>query len=332
MSLAGPPAGDALPRCERCRDLLDEEDLFCPNCGAEAPAGEGAAGRSAPLRSITVHRFDCSSCGASLIWPAAAAGLRCTFCGRESLTEQPAARMPAPRRVCPFRIGREQAQAAFRSWLGKGKFRPNDLQSAAVLTEMRGVFLPYWAFTVECDSYWTADSNFIPPGAKAEWAPQFGAHRGRYAGTLVPASGALSFLEVRELGELDLDAALPYSPEVLGDLPAEPFSVTRKRARLLARQGLEQRLREDCQTLVPGPRQRNLKLNTLTTGTTAEPVLLPAWILAWQYRGRTFRFLVNGETGKASGRAPVSPWKVLAGFFAAVWLVLALLLLAALLD
>lgn len=325
------PGADALLlRCARCRDLLDEEDLFCPNCGAEAPAGSGPA--AAPARSVTVHRFDCSSCGASLVWPAAAQGLRCMFCGRESLAEQPAARMPAPRRVCPFRIGQEQAQTVFRAWLGKGRFRPNDLQSAAVLTEMRGVYLPYWAFAVDCDTYWTADSNFIPPGAKAEWAPQFGTHRGRYAGTLVPASGALSFMEVRQLGDYDLDAAAPYSAEALGGLPVEPFAVSRKRARLAARKEVEGRLRDDCRAQVPGPSQRNLKLNTLATGTTAEPVLLPAWILAWEYRGKRFRFLINGETGKVSGHAPNSPWKVLATVGGAFGIVLLLWLLVLLLG
>jgi predicted RNA-binding Zn-ribbon protein involved in translation (DUF1610 family) len=317
-------------RCGRCRDVLDEEDLFCSNCGAEAPAQPGI--EAAPVRSLTVHRFDCSSCGASLVWPAAAQGLRCMFCGRESLAEQPAARVPAPSRVCPFRIDRVRAEAAFREWLGQGAFRPNDLRTGAVLTGMRGVYLPYWSFTVECDTYWTADSNFIPPGAKAEWAPQFGTHRGSYSGTLVPASGALTLREVRGIGAYDLAAAVPYSPEVLGDVPAEPFAVTRKRARLLAREGLEERLRADCKELVPGPRQRNLKLNTLTTGTTAEPVLLPAWILAWEYRGRPFRVLVNGESGKVEGTAPVSPWKVLAAMFAGFWLILALLFLLYLFD
>lgn len=321
---------DALPRCARCRDVLDEEDLFCSNCGAEAPGRPGAA--AGPVQSLTVHRFDCASCGASLVWPAGAQGLRCLFCGRESLAEQPAARVPVPSRVCPFRLGRAQAEAAFRDWLGRGAFRPNDLRTGAVLTGMRAVYLPFWLFEVECDTYWTADSNFTPPGAKADWAPQFGTHKDRYAGTLVPASGALTLREVRGLGAYELAAAVPYAPAVLGEVPAEPFAVTRKRARLLAREGVAERLEADCKRLVPGQRQRHLRLNTLTTGTTAEPVLLPAWILAWEYRGRRFRVLVNGESGKVQGNAPVSPWKVLAAMFGAFWLLFLFLLLLSFFD
>jgi hypothetical protein len=39
-------------------------------------------------------------------------------------------------------------------------------------------------------------------------------------------------------------------------------------------------------------------------------VLLPVWIASYRYREKSYRFLVNGVTGKVAGTAPVSAWKV----------------------
>jgi hypothetical protein len=111
------------------------------------------------------------------------------------------------------------------------------------------------------------------------------------------------------------------------DVPAEAFSVTRKRARAQALQQLEKQVRADCAPKIPG-RQRNVRVNPLYTKLEAWPMLVPVWILAYEYRGRSYRFLVNGQTGKIKGSAPVSPWKLLA----VLGLVVLLLVLLALLG
>lgn len=324
MTEALAPLGPLI-HCERCRELLDEEDLFCANCGHEAPARPGEEHR--PAGRIEVHLFDCAGCGATLTWESRVQALRCAFCGQAKLEERSPLRVPAPQAVVPFEIDRARAEALFREWLGTDLFRPGDLRHGSTLTEMRGVYLPYWSFSVNCDTYWTADSNATPTFARADWAPHFGACRSRYQGVTVPASGALALSEIRDLGAYGLDKAVPYTPNVLGDYPAEAFAVTRKRARLLAGQGFEERVMADCAKQVPGTRHRNLRHNTLFTGAYASPLLLPVWIVAYEYRGQRYRFLANGQTGQAQGTAPISLWRVLAALLLA-GVVLALILLA----
>lgn len=53
-------------------------------------------------------------------------------------------------------------------------------------------------------------------------------------------------------------------------------------------------------------------------------VLLPFWIGAYTYRGKVFRFVVNGQSGQATGTRPKSPWKI--GAVVAAVLLAALLL------
>ena len=61
---------DLLAKCEVCQSLLDEEDLFCANCGPEAPKREAAAKAHADSSRLAKHNFECSGCGASMSYDA----------------------------------------------------------------------------------------------------------------------------------------------------------------------------------------------------------------------------------------------------------------------
>ena len=40
-------------------------------------------------------------------------------------------------------------------------------------------------------------------------------------------------------------------------------------------------------------------------------VLLPVWLAAYKFRGQTYRFVVNGRTGRVQGERPWSAVKIL---------------------
>ena len=43
---------------------------------------------------------------------------------------------------------------------------------------------------------------------------------------------------------------------------------------------------------------------------TFKHILLPVWTAAYKYNGKSFRFVVNGQTGKVQGERPWSAWKI----------------------
>jgi len=43
---------------------------------------------------------------------------------------------------------------------------------------------------------------------------------------------------------------------------------------------------------------------------TFKHILLPVWLAAYKYRGRTYRFVVNARTGRVQGERPWSAWKI----------------------
>lgn len=314
---------DLLQKCAVCGALLDEEDLFCANCGTEAAHSEKAEPGAAA--DAALHSFQCTGCGASMAYDPQVQALRCPFCGSEQLAAQPAAKTLAARRVIPFAVDQSRAVGILRQWLGRGFWRPNDLATAAVVAKMAAVYVPYWVFQARTLTYWTADTSQAPPGSRSGWYPLCGENRSCYAGLLVGASGVLRPGETSSLGAFDLQAAKAPAEVSRENVIIEQFRVPRKYARPLAQHGLEELERQACRQYVPG-QCRNLKVNVRLEDLTSEPVLVPVWMMAYRYQGQVFRFLINGQTGQASGQAPVSWGKVVGAIAIVVLLALVLFL------
>lgn len=301
---------EVVHRCQVCESLLDEEDLFCANCGTEAPRQDATKPPPLPGHRLSKDNFNCSGCGASMSYDASAKALRCPFCGSLDMVRQADARVVSPAKVVPFRVTRDQAVGVMRHWLGKGFFRPTGLSEAAMVVEMTPVYVPYWVFTAETHTYWTADTNQTPAGARGDWFPLSGEHRGSHPALLIGASGALTARETWDICPFDMNAGVPPEQVDLENAIVEQFSMPRKYARPLARQGLEEVEAKTCATAyVPGS-SRNVHVNVLIEGMTSEPVLLPVWIMAYRFKDKLYRFLVNGQSGKATGQAPTSLAKV----------------------
>ena len=61
---------------------------------------------------------------------------------------------------------------------------------------------------------------------------------------------------------------------------------------------------------IGGDEQRVSDVQTQIGNVTFKHILLPVWLAAYKYRGRTFRFVVNGRTGRVQGERPYSAWKI----------------------
>ena len=314
---------DYLEKCSVCGALVDEEDLFCANCGTEAPRRDG--NRDAIRAETSKHSFVCQGCGASMSYDASAQTLRCPFCGSEKLSQQKDTKVLAADRIAPFGVDHARAVEIMRKWLGNGFWRPGDLASASVVTKMAAVFVPYWSFRARTSTYWTADSSQTPVGARGDWVPMFGEHHGNYAGILISASGVLTPAETSNLCPFDLAKAVPADTLDTENVIVEQFRVQRKYARPSARQGLENLERSACEQYVPG-RSRNVKVNLRLEGLSSEPILLPVWVMAYKYKETVYRFLINGQTGRATGQAPMSWKKMIVATAIAVLVLLVILL------
>jgi len=295
-------------KCETCGGMLDEEDLFCSNCGTGTPGQVATANPSS--MTVATHNFACEGCGASMSYDAGAKALRCPFCGSEKLSPQKDAKVYGASWIVPFRISRNDATALLRKWLSSKFWAPSDLANVASVVGMTGIFVPYWVFSANTFTYWTADSSNAPSTSMSGWVPIAGENRASYNGLLVGASSVLSPQETHEIAPFQMEDALSIDKVNLEKILYEQFRVQPKYARHLAQQGLEERELEACAKKING-RHRHLKVNVRTENLSTEGILLPVWVMAYRYNHQVYRFLINGQTGRSTGTSPVSAWKVM---------------------
>jgi len=92
-----------------------------------------------------------------------------------------------------------------------------------------------------------------------------------------------------------------------------------------ARAIMDARIRSDIVRDIGGDGQRIGRVDTEVSDVTFKHILLPVWVAAYRYRGKPYRFVVNGQTGKVQGERPWSVIKI------AIAVILALLIGAAVL-
>jgi hypothetical protein len=99
-----------------------------------------------------------------------------------------------------------------------------------------------------------------------------------------------------------------YSPDMLADWPAEIYSVSMADASLLARQRAVEE--SDRQVELETGLEIDGSNRTVTVDRTGLSVqsykllLLPVYTTTYTYRDRTFRLVVNGQTGQVLGDVP----------------------------
>jgi hypothetical protein len=214
----------------------------------------------------------------------------------------------------PFAVSREGAEASLRGWLGKrGYFAPPALREEAVLESLTPLCWAGWRVSAQATVAWTADSD---QGAiRSAWAPHAGQVPMRFDGVVVPASRGLDHEECRLLTPYyDLRKAVPVgATDVPGDEPAmiESFDAQRSAARALVQSAITATAKTRVQPVIPGRRFRNIHVACLLEGQTTERVALPAWVLAYRYRGRPYRAIVHGQRPEVVfGSSPIDWAKV----------------------
>ncbi len=319
-------AGSQKLECDHCGGEHEVPDHYGPAEVQERELNElfqADAHRGLPTNRV----LECEQCHACTTVAGQKTTGRCTFCGSELVSERDADDQLSPTALIPFKVTQEKAAGSFKSWIGSLWFRPSNLKKMAKMAQIEGVYTPFWTFDAQAHSRWRAESGKYyyervkyrdnegkmrtKQVRKTEWSPARGEREGFYDDLLVCASQGLDAQMVESLEPYHTEKELvPYQPEYLAGWSAEQYGLLPKDAWSRAREELENREYSASSSEVPGDTHRSLTVSTQLSEVTWKHVLLPVWIAAYQYNGKSYRFLVNGETGQVSGDAPFSFWKI----------------------
>ena len=231
-----------------------------------------------------------------------------------------------PRAVLPFALTEETARDAMTDWLGRLWFAPNGLQEYARKgRRMSGIYVPYWTYDADTRSTYSGQRGTVyyvtrtvtrngkrvqQQVPKVRWRPASGRVARFFDDVLVLASKSLPKKYTDALEPWDLSALEPYAPEFLAGFRAEAYAVSLEDGFAEARAQMDRIITRDVKFDIGGDRQRVHNIDTQLSNLTFKHVLLPVWLAAYKYRGKTYRFVVNGRTGRVQGERPYSAIKI----------------------
>ncbi|WP_232824902.1 TFIIB-type zinc finger domain-containing protein [Primorskyibacter marinus] len=331
--------------CDQCgADMRFDPDagqLVCDHCGNSAEVAQ-AGPWSGGIREIDFDRAirgdmseaeieetrvtKCPNCGASVEFDADIHATECPFCATPVVTDTGAHRHIKPRGLLPFRLSQEEARSAMNDWLGSLWFAPGGLQDYARKgRKMNGIYVPYWTFDADTKSQYQGERGtvyyetrtVIRDGKteqvrvqKVRWRAVSGRVARFFDDILVLASTSLPKKFTDALEPWDLSELETYQPEFLAGFRAEGYGVQLEDGFGEARQIMDRQIARDIRFDIGGDRQRIHSVATDVDDVTFKHVLLPIWLAAYKFRGKTYRFVVNGRTGRVQGERPWSRWKI----------------------
>jgi predicted RNA-binding Zn-ribbon protein involved in translation (DUF1610 family) len=264
----------------------------------------------------------CKRCGAHTTLDPHVSASSCAFCGTSAVVEAPAnAAVVRPEGLLPFRITRDSALQSFRKWMHGLWLRPNDLKSSSRINALQGAYIPFWTFDAATNSTWTAEAGYyyyVEVGSgkdrrreqRVRWERASGALELFFDDVPVPASRGLDPSLCRGIEPYPTAELTQYNPSYLSGFLAEENAIDLPEALESAKERMRDEIRAACANQVPGDTQRNLEVQSIFSALAYKNALLPVWVAAYDYKGKPYRFLVNGATGKCHGTAPWSWIKI----------------------
>ncbi|GGD26521.1 TFIIB-type zinc finger domain-containing protein [Sinisalibacter lacisalsi] len=315
--------------------------LICDHCGHshEIDSEDGRAGAmheldfeaamraQLPEAEMEVTRVSsCPNCGAQVEFDADLHAAECPYCATPVVTDTGTHRHIKPGGLLPFSLDEGQARKAMTDWLGRLWFAPNGLKDYARKgRRMSGIYVPYWTFDADTASSYRGERGTVYYVTKTvmrdgkrvqvreqrvRWSPKSGRVARFFDDVLVLASRALPKRYTDGLEPWDLKALEPYRPEFLAGYRAEGYTIELPEGYDEARAYMDQVILRDVRRDIGGDRQRVHNVNTSVSDVTFKHILLPIWMAAYKYRGKSYRFVVNARTGKVQGERPWSAWKI----------------------
>jgi DNA-directed RNA polymerase subunit RPC12/RpoP len=277
--------------------------------------------------------YSCPSCGAEIITAESTAATTCYYCHNPVILSGKLSREFRPDRLIPFTFPKEEAERRFREFCGKKKFLPKEFLAPGTFSEITGVYYPYFIVDAKVNGSASGKSKSVRTWVSGKY---------QYTETTVYQHDRSGFLDIDGIAvsaykdgdrnllkyvcPFDESQSVDFSMAYLSGFQAEK------------RQFEKDELKNDIMNQVRNISEAEFRSTMAGHGSISsmdltineykdqwEYFLFPLWVLTCKYKGKLYRYALNGQTGKVYGELPIHVPKLLLttfGMAAATFIVL----------
>jgi hypothetical protein len=276
------------------------------------------------LRKSAGGRSSAAACSASpvaLSW--------CSIPRASARTASSAEEIRAPIRpqgVLPFRIDANRIRDDIRRWWRSRWFAPGKLAMASLVDTIKSLYIPYWTFDAQVHCPWTAEAGFYyyvdVPGVdgkgrptvrrerRTRWEPASGVVDTFFDDEAVTGTHGLNLELLKKVEPFPTREVVSYDTAFLSGHVVEHYQVVLLDAAQRSLEQMQAKLVVLCARQIPGDTHRNLQIFPEFSGRTFKHILVPVWLLKYDFGSKPYQVIVNGYTGTIAGQYPYSAWKI----------------------
>lgn len=347
--------------CPNCNSELnfdsESQNLKCQNCNTLIPItksneiieeqriSEFFNTASLPPGEIGQISYTCSKCGKENINTQDVAFFECKHCKNNIInTEAYQTKKISPGSLVPFEISKEEALGIFQNWIGKGFWNDSDLKKLALNDHMQGYYIPFWTFDSLTESEWSGESGryyYVNESytdsdgkrqtrqvQKTSWSYRSGTYNHQFDDVLISGTQEISQNLIKEIYPYDLTDLKPFDFQYLLGWSAKAFDGNMTESYNLFHEYIDAEIYNQCANRLKDDTYRNLEVQTKYFNETFKHIVLPLWYCQYIFKGKTYYYIINGQTGKISGKKPLSTTKIAAAVIIGILILVLLFILA----
>lgn len=290
--------------------------MYCPYCDSQdseelAPGGGMAV---------------CMNCGGELKPGDYMSAVKCEHCGTYVIFEERTEGSYKPHVILPFKLGKKEVQEKIRARYAKSAFIPADFLSDAKLSEIEGMYIPFFLYDFDCHYDIRATGSKIRTWRSGNYEyTETSLYQVERDATIdfeklpVDASIAMPDEAMDLIEPYDYKALEDFQTKYMSGFFAEKYNMDATELGPRAKDKAKADAKAIMNKTITGYSTITNRTDNVTMDEKkADYALLPVWCYSYKYKGKDYLFKMNGQTGKIVGKPPVS-WERVFGYGATIF-------------
>ena len=338
--------------CQSCGGIMEfdvkTQALKCPNCDTVVEIADNREEivehtlNMNALRKLKVEEkqtvtMNCTGCGAPVEIDKNSTALACPYCGSSYVMADKQMETIVPDGVVTFKLTVEDAKEVFRKWIKGRWLAPGQLKNLYQNGKFQGMYVPYWTFDADATARYRAmggkrrTQTYRDSEGKThtrtvtDWYPTSGTVRHFFDDVLVCAAERDDKNLLSGIDEYNTKNMPSYSPDYMSGYSAEVYTIDLQTGHNRALRTMTSELRRlaSNDVLRRYDTVKDVRIDARFEKETYKHVLVPVYSTNYNYNGKNFTVLVNGENGRIKGQYPKSAVKIIVIIVAVVAAIIA---------
>lgn len=314
-------------KCPNCGDdmAFDSESgtLSCGSCGRKDDIEEFPEDyKTASFTEDEAKEYHCDNCGAIVLTDKDTTATSCSFCGAGVVLADRLTGKLAPTKVIPFTISKQEAEEAFQKWCRNGLLTPKGFMTADRVKSITGIYVPFWMYDLNSKIQFTGIGKKVRTYTQGDYiyteTKHYDVHRNLdlyHNRVPVDASEKMNDDIMDKLEPYRYDNLKEFKTPYLAGFLAEKYNYTDEELFPRVKGKISEFIESYIRSTMRGytsvsPTNKQISTESLQS----MYVLLPVWMVYYDFDKQEHTFAMNGQTGKIVGKPPISKGKVAAWF------------------